>query len=367
MLNGWEEGLHPRKPVIKEGYLYGRGASDDGYATYAIVESIKLIQQTGGKHGKIIIAVEGDEESGSADLIYYLKKLESRIGQPDLMICMDSGCMDYDSLWITTSLRGYLEFTLTVECLKENVHSGSGSGIAPDSFNIIRSLLDRLDDKSHSVLIDIFHVVIPEHNIQEAKKLANLKKDSIVKDSVKLLPNVKPLSDDYSEIILNNTWRPTLVITGFTGFPQTEIAGNVLRNKTTCRVAIRLPPTANAKSIETKCREIMTSNPPFNCKITLSNVEAGYGWAAKELPDVLKDSFNKSSKTLFGREFFCFGEGGSIGFIHDLGELYPDCQMLVTGVLGPKTNAHCPNECLNIDYTEKITVALAHTINDYCC
>ena len=148
-LGEWDEGLHPTKPVVKNGLLYGRGASDDGYALFAIVESIKLIQLQNAKHGRIVITIESGEESGSPDLVYYLKKLKDRIGNPDLMICMDSGCKDYNAVWLTTSLRGVCAAEFEVECLKESVHSGSGSGIAPDSFTVMRILLDRLDDSKN--------------------------------------------------------------------------------------------------------------------------------------------------------------------------------------------------------------------------
>lgn len=259
-----------------------------------------------------------------------------------------------------------MNLDLEVECLKESVHSGSGSGIAPDSFNIMRTLFDRLEDsKTHTVIKD-FHVDIPPYRVEDAKKLAELQKEKTVHDVVKLLDGVKAVNDDYAEVILNNTWRPTFVVTGMTGFPESSIAGNVLRNKTKCRMSIRLPPTADAKACGEKAVKILTENPPFNAKVTATLIQAGYGWAAKDMCKALKDSFNTSSQKLFGRDYYCLGEGGSIPFIYELGQLFPNCELLVTGVLGPKTNAHCPNECLNIEYTEKMTVALAHAINDFC-
>lgn len=362
----WADGLHPTEPVIKDGYLYGRGSSDDGYSTFTIVEAIKVVQQNGGKHGKIIITIEGGEESGSPDLIYYLKKLGPRVGTPDLMVCMDSGCIDYESLWLTTSLRGVLVCDLTVEVLSENVHSGSGSGICADSFNIIRTLLDRLDDPSHTKMIDAFRVPIPNYMVEAAKKLGDLQKEKTVTEAVKLLEGVEAMDSDYAEVILNNTWRPTLTVTGMTGFPPAETAGNVLRDKTSCRISIRLPPTADAAKVAEITKKILEENPPFNAKVKCEAKQFGYGWAAKDLCQVLKDSFSKSSQTLFGRDYYCLGEGGSIPFVYELGDLFPTCELLVTGVLGPKTNAHCPNECLNLKYTEKMTTSLAHAIADYC-
>jgi len=364
-MDGWMEGLGPLTPVIRDGYLYGRGASDDGYALFSIVESIKIIQEQNGKHGKIFVTVEGGEESGSPDLMYYLNKLKDTTGEPDMMVCMDSGCVDYDTLWLTTSLRGVSSIDLTVECLDESVHSGSGSGIAPDSFTIMRELLDRLEDSKTSKVISELHVEIPNYCIEDAKKLAELSKEKVVTEVVKLKKDVKALNDDYSEIILNNTWRPMMTIVGMSGFPPAETAGNVLRAKTTCRISMRLPPTLDSKKADEIMVKKLTENPPYNAKVTAKANESGCGWAQKELCEKIKNSFSKSSMELFGKDFYGFGEGGSIPFIHELGALYPKCDMLVTGILGPKSNAHCPNECLNLEYTEKITVALAHVINDY--
>ena len=365
-LEGWDEGLSATTPVIRNGLLYGRGSVDDGYALFAIVESIKLIQLQNKKHGKIIVIIEGGEESGLSDLVYYLKKLKDRIGELDLMICMDSGCKDYSTLWLTTSLRGFCEVECEVECLKESVHSGTGSGIAPDSFTVLRILLDRLQDaKTSKVLIPI-SVDIPSFRIEDAQKLAEYKKEKIITESVKLLEGVKPLVEDYKEIILNNTWRPTLVVTGMTGFPAAEGAGNILRAKTRAKIAIRLPPYFDCKESEKIVIETLTKDPPYNSKITVKVVCSGNGWAAKDLHPTLKKSFSESSKFLFGKDYLNSGEGGSIPFISDLGELYPKCEILVTGVAGPGSNSHCTNECLNLDYTTKMIVALAHSVHDFC-
>ncbi len=365
-LGEWEEGLAPTKPVIQNGLLYGRGAADDGYALFTIVESIKLIQLQNGTHGRIVITIESGEESGSPDLVYYLKKLKDRIGDPNLMICMDSGCKDYSSLWLTTSLRGVCAVEVEVECLKESVHSGSGSGIAPDSFTVLRMLLDRLDDSKTSKVLAPLSVEIPPYRIEDAKKLAEYQKEKTVTEIVNLSDGVKPLTEDYQEIILNNTWRPTVVVTGITGFPPAEGAGNVLRAKTKAKISVRLPPTFNCKQSEKVLTEVLSKDPPYNSKITVNVINSGNGWAAKDMHESLKKSFSASSKFLFGKDYYNCGEGGSIPFICELAELYPKCEILVTGILGPGSNAHCLNECLNLDYTTKMTVALAHSIYDFC-
>jgi acetylornithine deacetylase/succinyl-diaminopimelate desuccinylase-like protein len=318
------------------------------------------------KHGRILVTIESGEESGSPDLVYYLKSLKDRIGELDLMICMDSGCKDYNTLWLTTSLRGMCAVECEVECLQESVHSGTGSGIAPDSFTVMRQLLDRLDDSKTSKVLAPISVDIPQYRIDDAQKLADYEKEKAVTDLVKLLEGVKPLTEDYKEVILNNTWRPTLVVTGMSGFPAAEGAGNVLRAKTKAKLSFRLPPTFDCKESEKVITDILTKDPPYNSKITVKIVCSGNGWAAKDMHPSLKKSFSESSKFLFGSDYYNCGEGGSIPFIAELGELYPKCEILVTGVLGPGANAHCLNECLNLDYTTKMIVALSHCIHDFC-
>lgn len=364
-LGEWEEGLHPNKPVIKNGLLYGRGSSDDGYALFSMIEAVKLIQLQNCKHGHIVIALESGEESGSPDLISYLKTYKERTGNPDLMICLDSGCKDYSCLWLTTSLRGLTKIEVEIECLKEDVHSGEAGGIAPDAFSILRILLNRLEDSKTSKIIVPLNAEIPKYIMEDAEKLADYLKEKVVTDLVKLADGVVPITDDYKELILNNTWRPTMVVIGI-NHPQVEGSGNILRSKIKACLSFRLPPTFNCKDAEKIITEILTKDPPYNAKINVKVNISVNGWAAKNLNNSLKKSFSKSSNYLFGKDYYSNGEGGTIGFIPELGELYPECEMLVTGVLGPGSNAHSINECLNIDYTNKMTVALAHAIYDFC-
>ena len=365
-LGNWDEGLSPTVPVIKDGLLYGRGSVDDGYALFVIIETIKLIQLQNKNHGRIIVIIEGGEESGLPDLIYYIKSLKDRIGKLDLMICLDSGCKDYTTLWLTTSLRGFCEVECEIECLKESVHSGKGSGIAPDSFAVLRQILDRFDEPKTGKFLAPLSVEIPQYRIEDAQKLADYQKEKVVTEIVKLLEGVKPLTEDYKEIILNNTWRPTVVVTGMSGFPPAEGAGNILRAKTKAKIAFRLPPTLDCKESEKIIIDFLTKDPPYNSKITVKVVCSGNGWAAKDMHTSLKKSFSESSKFLFGKDYYNSGEGGSIPFVADLGELYPKCEILVTGVAGPGSNSHCTNECLNLDYTIKMIVALAHAVHDFC-
>lgn len=361
---GWAEGLGPTTPVIKDGFLYGRGGADDGYAIFSCITALKAIQEQGGKHGRIVLLIEGSEESGSIHLVPYITKLKDRIGTPDLLVCLDSGCQDYDTLWITNSLRGVVILDVTVETLEEGVHSGAGSGLAPDSFTVLRNILDRIDDSKTQKVIEEFHVEVPKNRLDEINRVAELKKEKVL-EHVKLTPGVEPLTHDYTELIIRNTWAPTLVVVGASGLPAHDTAGNVLRPNTSFRLSMRLPPTYDPNVAMERLNEIVTKDPPFNAKITTSRKNPGPGWNNKQFSQKLHDSLNTSSQKLWGKEYFSFGEGGSIPFIKLLADSFPECEIIVCGVLGPNSNAHSCNEALNIGYCKNITSTITHTLHDY--
>ena len=361
-LDDWSEGLHPRKPTIKNGKIYGRGTADDGYAIFSLLECIKIIQQQNFPHGDIKIIIEGAEESGSPGLIEYLIKLKDKIKTPELMICLDSVSGNYDNFWMTTSLRGNQLFEVNVECLKEDTHSGAGSGIAPDSFKVLRHLLDRIEDSKTQESIKELQVDIPQNRLNEIKILANDLKENYISQNVKILDNVQPISNDINQIIINNTWKNQITVTGMSGFPRAEVAGNVLRKSTKCRLSVRTPPTMPAKKVEEIIKEKLTKNVPFNSIVSFKTVVLVDGWNQKDINKCLVDSFNRSSKEVFNKE--CYGKIGSgitIPFIKKLENLYPDCNLIVSGLMGNDSNCHCIDECLDIEYCKKLIIT--HSFN----
>ena len=360
----WAEGLGPVTPVIKGDYLYGRGGADDGYAIFTCIEAIKVCQKYGQPHGDVKILIEGSEESGSIHLMEYIAQLEQRIGIPDLLVCMDSGCKDYDNLWITTSLRGVTMCDISVSCLKEAVHSGLGTGLVPDSFMVFRSLLDRVEDSKTGKISNEFHVDIPKNRIEEGKKVAEVKKRDLILP--KLLDGVQPLHPDFTEIYLNSVWRPMLCVIGATGFPEHSTSGNVLRPSTSFRLSLRLPPTLDSNKAGEKLKEILVKDPPFNSKVEVNVKACGNGWNNRDLSEKVTGSLTKSAKAIFGTDPLYFGEGGSIPFINSLAQRSDKCDFLVMGVLGPNSNAHASNEALHIPYCKKVTVVLSHAISDFC-
>src|SRR5437762_1885395 len=225
---GWSEGLGPWNPVRRGDKLYGRGAADDGYAAFAAATAIQALGAQGVPHARCIVLIEACEESGSYDLPHYVDVLASRIGTPSLVVCLDSGCSDYEHLWTTTSLRGVVNGVLTVEVLTEGVHSGAASGIVPSSFRILRSLLSRIEDEATGriTLPDLF-VEIPPERQKQAKDTAAILGDEVW-SGLPLAGDTGPMRDGNAELLLEKTWRPQLAVTAMDGYPLPANGGNVL-------------------------------------------------------------------------------------------------------------------------------------------
>ena len=243
---GWQEGLGPWEPVIRDGKLYGRGGADDGYAVFASLTAILALQQRGIPHARCVVLIEAAEESGSPDLPAHVEALAGRIGTPSLVVCLDAECGNYDKLWGTTSLRGNVIGTLTVDVLTEGVHSGSGSGVAPSAFRILRQLLSRIEHEvTGDLLLEGLYVPIPAQRRTQAAATAKVLGSS-VEQKMPFVQGVQAISNDPLELLLNSTWRPSLTITGIDGLPPLRNAGNVLVPGVSAKLSFRLPPTGEA-------------------------------------------------------------------------------------------------------------------------
>ncbi|HEY1383898.1 MAG TPA: M20 family metallopeptidase [Dongiaceae bacterium] len=364
-MTGWAEGLGPWIPAVKDGRLYGRGGADDGYAMFAALTAILALKAQGAAHARCAILIEACEESGSYDLPFYVDHLAERLGSPSLVVCLDSGCANYDQLWLTTSLRGMIGGTLTVQVLEEGVHSGDASGVVASSFRILRTLLSRIEDEdTGEILPHDFAAQIPAGRLVEAKVAANAL-GAEVYSKFPFVPGMRPMRDDPAELILNRTWRPALSITGLEGAPRIRDAGNVLRPATSAKLSLRLPPTRDADTAGNALKKLLEAEPPYGAKVTFEVEKAGTGWDAPPLADWLRASVNKASRIAFGRDAAMMGEGGSIPFMGMLGEKYPKAQFVITGVLGPHSNAHGPNEFLHIAMGKGVTLAVCQVLVDH--
>ncbi len=364
-MTGWREGLGPWDPVIEKDKLYGRGGADDGYAVFAALGSIRALKDQGVPHARCVVLIEACEESGSYDLPYYIEALADRIGVPSLIVCLDSGCGNYDQLWCTSSLRGIVVGDLTVQLLREGVHSGDGSGVAASSFRVLRQLLSRLEDeKTGEILAREFHVEIPRRTIEQAADAAQILNDQVY-SKFPFLEGVRPVNENTTELILNRTWRPALAITGTAGLPDLKDAGNVLRPLTAVRVSLRVPPGCDTVTASERLKALFETDPPYGAHVKFEAGQSASGWSAHELSPWLSESIDRISETFFGRMAAYMGEGGSIPFMDMLGKKFPKAQFLITGVLGPNSNAHGPNEFLHIPTGKKITCCVAHILAEH--
>ena len=362
---GWSPGMGPWTPVVKDGKLYGRGSADDGYAMFGALGAILALHDQGLPRARCVVLIEACEESGSYDLPAYIEHFRERLGAPALVACLDSGCGNYDQLWLTTSLRGMVGGDLRVDVLREGVHSGDASGVVPSSFRILRSLLSRLEDEdTGEIRPAAFHVDIPPERARQARVAADAL-GSAVWDKFPFVEGVRPIGDDGAELLLNKTWRPALSITGLEGAPPPAKAGNVLRTHTAAKLSLRLPPTADAEAAKPVLKALLEADPPYGARITCTVDKAGAGWNAPELQPWLAASIERGSQLAFGRGAAQLGEGGSIPLMGLLASMFPAAQFVVTGVLGPHSNAHGPDEFLHLAMVKGVTAAMAQVLADH--
>jgi len=363
--SGWDEDLDPWTPVIKDGKLYGRGGADDGYATFGSLTAIRALQEQGVPHAHCVVIVEGCEESGSFDLPYYIDLLEDRIGSPNLVVCLDAECGNYDQLWCTTSLRGNLTGTLRVDVLTEGVHSGSASGVVPSSFRTARQLLSRIEDEdSGQILLDELQADIPAQRLEQAKLAAETLQSMVYEKFPWAVENPLP-SESHDKLMLNNTWRPTLAVTGQDGMPDLVNAGNVLLPYTVLKLSFRLPPTVDAEAAAVAVKNALEADTPPLVEVEFDADSSMAGWNAPEIAPWLEASMQKASDAFFGKPSMYMGTGGTIPFMGMLGERFPEAQFLITGLLGPKSNAHGPNEFLHIETGKRLTCCVAQVLEDH--
>ena len=359
--SGWADGLGPWTPVLREGRLYGRGGADDGYAMFGSLAAIAALDAEQHPRSRCVVLIEGCEESGSYDLPHYMDALASRIGRPELVICLDAECGSYDRLWLTTSLRGMLLGTLRVDVLREGVHSGAASGIVPSSFRITRVLLDRIENPATGEMLPELYVPIPPAVIRQARDFAATL-GSEVTGRFPWLDGVQPIIGDATELVLNNTWRPTLSVTGVSGAPDVASAGNTLRPGTAVKLSIRLPPTLAPEVADAAVAAALTADPPYRAQVAFVTDGGQSGWAAPPLEPWLTDALTHASSRAFGQPVRHMGTGGTIPFMQMLGRRFPAVQFMVTGVLGPHSNAHGPNEFLDVATGKRVTECVADVL-----
>ncbi len=361
-MKGWFEGFGPWIPLRKDDKLYGRGGADDGYAMYACLCALRALSEQNVPRARCVIMIEACEESGSYDLPFYVDHLIERISNPSLVVCLDSGCGDYERLWLTTSLRGIAAGTLTVRVLTEGVHSGDASGIVPSSFRLMRGLLSRIEDEATGeIKLQDLYVQIPPQRIEQAKAAAKVLGNAVY-DRFPFAGTTKPMASELGDLVLNRTWRPQLATIGMDGYPVPGDAGNVLLPYSTAKLSVRIPPTLDGTAALAAIKRTLEADPPNVAEVRFESDGGQSGWHAPPLAPWLETAVGQASQEAFGRPAAYMGEGGTIPFMGMLGEKFPNTQFVVTGVLGPHSNAHGPNEFLHIPTGKRVTMAVARMI-----
>ena len=367
---GWRSDLGPWTPKYEDGKLYGCGGADDGYAVYASIAAVQALKAQKAPHPRIVGLIETCEESGSPDLLPYVDALRERLGDVALVICLDSGAGNYDQLWLTTSLRGLAGGVLKVEVLTEGVHSGDASGLVPSSFRILRQVLDRLEDSATGRLLpDSFHCEVPPERLAQAKATAAILGEEVYKrfpwahaDCGGASQSALPTTTDPLQALLNRTWTPTLSVTGAEGFPALQDAGNVLRPYTAFKLSLRLPPLVDAAQAVQQLKGLLEDNAPYQAKVTFEGGGGASGWNAPPTTPWFERALNAASQAHFGAPVGYIGQGGTIPLMNMLSRGFPKAQMMVCGVLGPRSNAHGPNEFLHVPYAKRLTAAVAEVM-----
>jgi acetylornithine deacetylase/succinyl-diaminopimelate desuccinylase-like protein len=362
---GWLPGLGPWEPVIRDGKLYGRGGADDGYAVFSSLTAIAALKAQSIPLPRCVLMIEASEESGSVHLPAHLDALGTRIGEPALVVCLDAECGNFDQLWTTTSLRGNLVGKLKVRVLTEGAHSGLASGIAPTPFRVLQQLLARVEDPTTGeLLIPELQAAIPDDRRAQIAAAADVLGAQVL-DKIPFAPGVRAVAKTSVELLVNNTWRPSLAVTGADGLPALGTAGNVLLPEITLKISLRLPPTVDPSRASDAVRAAFERDPPYGAEVSFKPESSSGGWNAPTFAPWFERSMQRASRHVFGREAVSLGGGGTIPFLRMLGERFPQTQFLVTGVLGPHSNAHGPNEFLHIGYATRLTECVSMVLADF--
>ena len=297
---------------------------------FTSVAMVKLLQDMKVPHPRFIFFFETDEESGSAYIMDDIADLEDRIGEPNLIVCLDSGTIDYNYWSMTSTLRGQIKFKMTAEAVKTSVHSGLGSGIVPDMYRVLTDRLATIEDPKTGMMIQELQAMIPGKHYVDAEKIVSIKGNELVKE-LNFLDNVKPVNDNLFELYLNNTLRPYLTVIGLDGLPPCHSAGNVLNQKLSMVCSCRLSPFTDANEAKEILKKKLLENVPYNCKFDVEIMGAQSGFNAPVFPDHITEMINESSKEVFGKDEVYMHMGGSIPFMGSLTKKFPSSYFMVTG------------------------------------
>jgi acetylornithine deacetylase/succinyl-diaminopimelate desuccinylase-like protein len=326
----------PFEPTVRGDRLYGRGAADDKAGVMAHIASLRALVEAAGPDFDLGLAlfIEGEEEFGSRSFAAFLDDNEEAL-RADAIVVADSNNWDIDTPALTIGLRGNVTLRLTVRTLDHASHSGMFGGAVPDAMLAATRLLATLHAEDGSVAVDglaSYDQATPNYSEEQLRAEAAL------------LPGVTPIGHGS---ILSRIWaQPSITVTGIDA-PSVANASNTLIPAVSVRISARVAPGQAAADARAALEQHLRANAPFGAHIEIDDIDTGEpflvdtaGWAVAEARTAMKDAW--------GTEPVDIGVGGSIPFIADLVRVFPDAQILVTGVEDPDSRAHSPNESLHL-------------------
>ncbi len=356
---GWTQGREPFVPSLEGEALYGRGAADDGYSFYSAITAVCALRTANIDHCRVVGLIETDEESGSGDMQFWLEQIQHRCGDVSLILVLDGTAADYERMWMTTSFRGCINLTLNVQVLSQAVHSGSASGIVPDSFRIARFLLERIEDsRTGEILLPELTHPIEEERLQQIKATSEILGETVLTE-FPWHKKTHAAQDTVFDNLVTRGFKPQMCIVGAEGLPPISQAGRVIRTQTSLALSLRTPPQVDTENALKAISKTLTQDAPYGAEITITDSSAGNGWSAKVGCHWFDKALDISAREVFGQPVAQNCDGASIPTLSLLQSYFQDAQMLVTGVLGPGSNAHGPDEMLRLDYLDKLTGVIA--------
>lgn len=210
-----------------------------------------------------------------------------------------------------------LVFEIKVKVLNEKVGSGDAGGIVPDTFTILRNLLNRVEDSATGDIIDDFQVDIPDKNRKQIHDIAKSLGESVhtkfpfFGSTVPMCTAKDPI-EAAEELLINNMWRTSITYVGADGLPQIPMAGNYLRPETAIRISMRTAPTLDILKAKLRIEKILTENPPFGAKIEVKFLDASPGMSVPDLNVPISRAVSAASFKYFGKRSQCYAAGGTI-------------------------------------------------------
>ena len=338
----------PFSPTERDGRLYGRGTADDKAGVMAHVGALRAVLPGWGPDDGVgvVVFVEGEEEAGSPSFSDFLQRYRDQLAA-DVIVVADSDNWAVDTPSLTTSLRGLVEVDVHVRTLDHGVHSGMYGGAAPDAVMATTTLLAHLWDREGDLAVD---GLLEEEAADLAYPEAQLREEAGILAGVEVVGTGS---------LLSRIWtRPALTVTGFDA-PSVARASNTLVPEVTVKLSMRIAPGDEPERAFEALRTHLLTDPPFGAHVTVTKKELGKPFAGDVDGPVYDIARWALSAAWDGADVVLQGIGGSIPFIADFVDAFPDATVLVTGVEDSDSRAHGIDESLHLRVFARAVLAEA--------